>query len=118
MIFVDISVTKPCIFPRSHTRTRSLLRRSPVRRSIFQALATAAVVLAFGLAPAAAQTGQTFGEIDGKVTDAHGGILPGVTVSMSGPAVMGIQTAVTNERGVYRFPAVGTGTYQLKFELT
>ena len=89
-----------------------------MRRSIFLALATAAVVLAFGLAPVAAQTGQTFGEIDGKVLDGQGGILPGVTVSLSGPAVMGIQTAVTNERGVYRFPAVATGTYQLKFELT
>ncbi|HEV3138995.1 MAG TPA: carboxypeptidase-like regulatory domain-containing protein, partial [Vicinamibacterales bacterium] len=87
-------------------------------RSIFRALATAVVVLAFGLAPAAAQTGQTFGEIDGKVVDAQGAVLPGVTVAMSGPAVMGVQTTVTNERGVYRFPAVSTGTYQLKFELT
>jgi len=88
-----------------------------VRRSIFRAFATAAAVLAFGLAPAAAQTGQTFGEIVGKITDAQGGILPGVTVSLSGPAVMGTQTAMTNESGRYRFPAVATGTYQLKFEL-
>jgi hypothetical protein len=89
-----------------------------VKRSIFRALVTAAAVLAFGLAPAAAQTGQTFGEIDGKVVDAQGAVLPGVTVSLSGPAVMGVQTAVTNETGRYRFPAVATGTYQLKFELT
>ncbi|HEY6212948.1 MAG TPA: carboxypeptidase-like regulatory domain-containing protein [Vicinamibacterales bacterium] len=89
-----------------------------MKRSIFRALVTAAAVLAFGLAPAAAQTGQTFGEIDGKVVDAQGAVLPGVTVSLSGPAVMGVQTAVTNETGRYRFPAVATGTYQLKFELT
>jgi hypothetical protein len=88
-----------------------------VRRSILRALATAAAVLAFGLAPAAAQTGQTFGEIVGKISDAQGGVLPGVTVSLSGPAVMGTQSATTNESGRYRFPAVPTGTYQLKFEL-
>src|SRR5262245_8178998 len=30
---------------------------------------------------------------------------------------MGTQTATTNESGRYRFPAVATGTYQLKYEL-
>ena len=88
-----------------------------MRRSILQALATAAVVLAFGLTPAAAQTGQTFGEIDGKVVDGQGGILPGVIVSLTGPAIMGAQTTLTNERGTYRFPAVPNGTYELKFEI-
>jgi hypothetical protein len=74
-------------------------------------------VLAFGLAPAAAQTGQMFGELVGKVTDAQGGVLPGVTVTLSGPAVMGTPTATTNASGIYRFPAVNTGTYSLKYEL-
>src|SRR3989475_12980807 len=71
----------------------------------------------FGLAPAAAQTGQMFGELVGKVTDDQGGVLPGVTVTLSGPAVMGAPTAVSGASGVYRFPAVNTGTYTLKFEL-
>ncbi len=68
--------------------------------------------------PAFAQTGQMFGELVGKVTDDQGGLLPGVTVTLSGPAVMGTQTAVTNERGAYRFPGVNSGTYALRFELT
>jgi len=89
-----------------------------VTRTIFRALAALAIVFAFGLAPAAAQTGQTFGELVGKVTDDQGGVLPGVTVTMSGPSAMGNPTAVTNERGQYRFPAVNSGTYSLKFELT
>jgi hypothetical protein len=88
-----------------------------VTRSILRALAAAAVVLTFGLAPAAAQTGQMFGELVGKVTDDQGGVLPGVTVTLTGPAVMGTPTATTNAQGIYRFPAVNTGTYQLKFEL-
>ena len=64
-------------------------------RTIFRALAAAAIVLAFGLAPAAAQTGQMFGELVGKITDAQGGALPGVTVTLSGPAAMGTPTAVS-----------------------
>ena len=78
----------------------------------------AALMLALVAAqPAAAQTGQMFGELVGKVTDDQGGVLPGVLVTLSGPAVMGVQSATTNERGQYRFPAVNTGTYKLTFEL-
>jgi len=82
-----------------------------------RALAAFAVVLAIGIAPAAAQTGQMYGELVGKVTDDQGAVLPGVTVSLSGPAAMGTPTAVTNGQGIYRFPAVNTGTYELRFDL-
>ncbi|PYR18529.1 MAG: hypothetical protein DMF94_19630 [Acidobacteria bacterium] len=93
------------------------MRRSPVTRAILRVLAALAIVSALGLAPAAAQTGQTFGELVGKVTDAQGGVLPGVTVTLTGSAVMGSPTAVTGATGQYRFPAVNSGTYSLKFEL-
>ncbi len=66
---------------------------------------------------AAAQTGQSFGEIVGKAVDDQGAVLPGVTVTLTGPALMRPQAAVTNERGLYRFPAVPSGTYTLKFDL-
>jgi hypothetical protein len=88
-----------------------------VIRTTFRALAAIAIVLAFGLAPAAAQTGQMFGELVGKITDAQGGALPGVTVTLAGPAAMGTPTAISNEQGRYRFPAVNSGTYTLRFEL-
>ena len=58
-------------------------------RTFFRALAALAIVSALGLAPAAAQTGQTFGELVGKVTDDQGGVLPGVTVTLIGPTVDG-----------------------------
>jgi hypothetical protein len=88
-----------------------------VIRTFFRAFAALAIVSALGLAPAAAQTGQTFGEVVGKVTDDQGGVLPGVTVTLSGPAVMGTPTAVSGANGIYRFPAVNTGTYTLKFDI-
>ena len=84
-------------------------------RTFFRVLAALAIVSAIGLTPAVAQTGQTFGEVVGKVTDDQGGVLPGVTVTLSGPNAMGNPTAVTGTNGIYRFPAVNTGTYTLKF---
>ena len=75
-------------------------------------------VLSIPWSNAAAQTGQNFGELVGRAVDDQGAVLPGVTVTLSGPALMGAQTAVTNDRGVYRFPAVPSGTYKLSFELT
>ena len=89
-----------------------------MRRTILRPLAAMAIVLAFGRAPAMAQTGQMFGELVGKVTDDQGGVLPGVAVTLSGPAVMGTPTVTTNASGLYRFPAVNNGTYTLKFEIT
>ncbi len=77
------------------------------------------ILCGFGLfpSPLAAQTGQNFGEVVGKIVDDQGGLLPGVTVTLKGPALMGAPVAVTNERGMYRFPAVPSGTYTLTFEL-
>jgi hypothetical protein len=57
------------------------------------------------------------GTIQGRVADAQGGVLPGVTVTATSPALLGQQTAVTSETGNYRFPAVPPGTYTLTFEL-
>src|SRR4051812_21402322 len=79
------------------------------------ALALSCVV---GVLPAAAQTGQIFGEIVGKAAEESGSVLPGVTVSLSGQAVMGTRTAVTNEVGEYRIPGVNPGSYTIRFELS
>ena len=57
------------------------------------------------------------GTIQGRVTDAQGAVLPGVTVTATSPSALGAQTAVTSETGNYRFPAVPPGAYELTFEL-
>jgi hypothetical protein len=66
------------------------------------------------VAPALAQ--QT-GEIYGKVTDASSGVLPGVTVSVSGSVLLQPLTAVTTETGTFRFPQVPIGAYTVRFDL-
>jgi len=57
------------------------------------------------------------GTIQGRVTDAQGAVLPGVTVTASSPSALGLQTAVSSEAGNYRFPAVPPGVFSLTFEL-
>ena len=57
------------------------------------------------------------GTIQGRVTDAQGAVLPGVTVTATSPALIGQQTAVTSETGNYRFPAVPPGVYTVTYEL-
>jgi hypothetical protein len=87
-------------------------------RNCLRALAAMAVALAFA-SPAHAQGGgaSTTGTIQGRVSDASGGVLPGVTVTASSPSLIGTQVQVSNENGSYRFPSVPPGVYTLTFEL-
>ncbi|HEX6463333.1 MAG TPA: carboxypeptidase-like regulatory domain-containing protein, partial [Vicinamibacterales bacterium] len=57
------------------------------------------------------------GSANGTVTDVSGAILPGVTVTIDGPALLVKQQSITNEKGQYRFPLLPPGDYQLVYEL-
>ncbi|PYQ85375.1 MAG: hypothetical protein DMG02_28395, partial [Acidobacteria bacterium] len=57
------------------------------------------------------------GSINGKVADSSGAVLPGVTVTASSPSLMGVQTAVSDTSGNYRFPALPPGSYTVTFDL-
>ncbi len=59
----------------------------------------------------------TSGAINGRVADDTGGMLPGVSITISSPAMMGTRTAASDEQGFYRIPAVPPGEYKLLFEL-
>ena len=76
------------------------------------------VALSFS-ASAFAQGGgaSSTGTIQGRVTDAQGAVLPGVTVTATSPALIQPQTTVTSETGNYRFPAVPPGEFELTYEL-
>jgi hypothetical protein len=63
-----------------------------------------------------AQSKQT-GSIDGTIFDEQKTPLPGVTVTLSGPNLMGARTFITGADGGYRFPAIPPGTYAVKAEL-
>lgn len=80
-----------------------------------------ATVLAFWMAgvstTAFAQVSATTGSINGKVTDATGAVLPGVSVTVASASMQGTRTDATDDSGTYRFPAVPPGDYKVTYEL-
>jgi hypothetical protein len=72
--------------------------------------------LLFGVIPASAQDFR--GRINGTVTDNTGAVLPGVTVTVSSPALIQPQVQVTSAEGDFRFLALPPGVYTVDFELT
>jgi hypothetical protein len=80
----------------------------------------AAIVAVLATAPLALAQGggaSSTGTIQGRVVDAQGAVLPGVTITASSPALLGEQSTLASETGNYRFPAVPPGTYTLTYEL-
>ena len=60
----------------------------------------------------------TTGNIIGTIRDQSAAILPGVTATLTSPALLGgPRTTLTNEQGQYRFTGLQPGTYTLKVEL-
>lgn len=57
------------------------------------------------------------GSVYGTITDANGGVVPGVTVTLRSTALLRPETTVTNESGAYRFPALPQGEYEVTAEL-
>lgn len=69
-------------------------------------------------APVDAQSTDRSG-IEGKVVDQGGGVLPGVTVTITSTAIQGgPRGTVSDGEGRYRFAALPAGTYQIAFELS
>src|SRR5262245_22622612 len=85
-----------------------------VRRSA--SLAIGLVVLV-GICAVPAMAQVSTGEIFGKAADGTGAILPGVTVTITSPALIQPSTTVTEANGGYRFPNLPIGTYNVSFEL-
>ncbi len=85
-----------------------------VRRSII----AVAVLLALTATAHAQTVSSTTGAINGTVTDSTKSVLPGVTVTLSGPSVMGTPSTVTDANGAFRFPSLAPGDYQLVFDLS
>lgn len=76
-----------------------------------------ALLLALLLLSASAAWAQTTGRIIGSVKDAQGGMLPGATVTVTGPALQGAQTQTTDESGNFRFLSLPPGRYTVKIDL-
>jgi hypothetical protein len=75
-------------------------------------------LLSFALgAPLLAQSTAANGSIEGTIWDASGGVLPGVTVTITNVDTGAQRSVVTNELGLYRAPLLPLGTYTVAAEL-
>src|SRR5436305_10335917 len=86
----------------------------PTLRRPLLSLALAAVAIALGLPPLAAQT---TGGIVGRASDESGGPLPGVLVEATGAALQGSRSATTDATGHYHLTLLPPGQYDLSFAL-
>ena len=94
--------------------------KSKLMNQVFQAsgwmgLSLGLAVLMLSGSLALAQITQ--GTISGVVQDATGGILPGVTVTITNLDTGIARTVITNDSGRYRAPSLSGGTYQVRAEL-
>ena len=64
-----------------------------------------------------AQSQAANGSIEGTVTDSSGGVLPGVTVTVTNTETGAARSVVTNEAGLFRAPLLPLGTYTVVAEL-
>jgi hypothetical protein len=99
-------------------------RGSPLSvRRLFAALSArrrctlAASVWLLCLCAATATAQEQRGSIEGAIRDHSNAVMPGVTVEARSPALVGVQQAVTDERGAYRFPALRPGRYEISATL-
>src|SRR5712691_9716197 len=81
---------------------------------------TVAFVVALALAvvvasPVFAQISQ--GRLAGTVTDTQGAVLPGVTVTVTSPSLIGTRSAVTEPDGKFILVSLPSGVYKLTFDL-
>src|ERR1700730_1090736 len=70
--------------------------------------------LVAALAFATPSFGQTFGQITGLITDSSGGVLVGAAVTVTNPQTSFNRTENTNGAGLYSFPSLLPGLYNVR----
>jgi len=89
-----------------------------MRCSVPRWLTAAAVIAMLTGAPAAAFSQVQTVTLYGTVTDATGGVLPGVTVTLTSPQLIrGAEVRVTDASGEWRVPGLPPGTYAISAEM-
>jgi hypothetical protein len=85
-------------------------------KNVLTNLAKAFIIVLFCLVSLSVFQWRT-GTVTGSIIDDEGNPLPGITVTIEGPNLMGSRTTVTSELGAYRFHELPPGTYSIKAEM-
>ena len=79
---------------------------------------TRVVALALSLSAWPAHAQMTTGSISGRITDAQGAAVPGVTIEARNADTGLVRVAVSNDAGTYRLSALPVGTYAVTAQLS
>ncbi|PYR21940.1 MAG: hypothetical protein DMF98_21210 [Acidobacteria bacterium] len=79
---------------------------------------TAFALVIFLMPVAASAQRATTGTVTGRVVDASGAVLPGATISLHSPEVLGQFSAVTDATGTFRVGNLPPATYDVRAELS
>src|SRR5438309_635132 len=86
-------------------------------RRLGGAVGLALVAFVFAGHPTVLRAQTTSASVSGSIQDSQGGVLPGVTVTMTSRSQGNVLTAVTDEGGRFVFPIVRPDTYSLQVTL-
>src|SRR5687768_5330465 len=76
------------------------------------------VLMVLGVAFTTTAWAQQTGTLAGVVRDAQGGVLPGVSITVTSPALIGgARTTVTGDTGAYQLPSLPPGQYVVTYEI-
>jgi Carboxypeptidase regulatory-like domain/TonB dependent receptor/TonB-dependent Receptor Plug Domain len=92
-------------------RYRSLSASRPLGRAFFVLL-----LALMGVATSTAQTLKTSGTLEGTISDASGGRIPGVKVSLRQIDTNQTRTVIADDQGFFRATDLPVGTYEVRIE--
>ena len=78
----------------------------------------AMIVLCALVAPSTSLAQQNSGNITGRIVDAQGAAVPGVTVTAKSPQTGFVRTDVSDGEGIYRLTSLPVDTYDISAELS
>ena len=87
-------------------------------RPFFRISPALLVLLVIGLTAERSAAQELRGRMTGVITDNTGAVLPGVTVTAAGPALIQPQITLSGADGTYRYAALPSGLYTVTFELS
>jgi hypothetical protein len=102
---------------RQRTTTKEVVTMTTQFTRRLVAITASGLLVCVLAVPAAAQTTTTNSGIQGTILDQTGTALPGVTVTISSPALQSQPETFTTEDGRYRFTTLPGGVYVVKFQL-
>lgn len=109
-----VDITIHCVFKRIYI-DQIFKREVKLRKKSINLLLI--LFLALTLTSLSLAQRQT-GSIRGTVSDEEGLPLPGASVTVSGPAMLGTISFITSDTGLFRFPALPPGLYKITVEMS